>query len=121
LGRRRRDRRRAADSGPGAPGRCLDLCRPRDAPGALREPLFPRLTPPSGCGVDPPRARGAGPPAGPAAAGGRGARRVIHRVARLPRRLLFRPHLALLLFGSLSLISGWLWFGTGLFLGRVSV
>src|SRR5439155_416417 len=44
----------------------------------------------------------------------------IHRVARLPRRLLFRPHLALLLFGSLSLISGWLWFGTGLFLGRGS-
>ncbi len=45
---------------------------------------------------------------------------MIHRVARLPRRLLFRPHLALLLFGSLSLISGWLWFGTGLFLGRGS-
>jgi uncharacterized membrane protein len=42
---------------------------------------------------------------------------VIHRVARLPRRLLFRPHHTLLLFGSLSLISSWLWFGAGLFLG----
>jgi uncharacterized membrane protein len=43
---------------------------------------------------------------------------VIHTVARLARRLLFRPQLALLLFGSLSLISGWLWFGAGLFLGK---
>ena len=40
------------------------------------------------------------------------------RFTRLVRRLFFRPHLALLLFGSLSLISGWLWFGTGLFLGQ---
>jgi len=45
---------------------------------------------------------------------------VRRRLTRLPRRLLFRPHLALLLFGSLSLISGWLWFGTGLFLGNGS-
>jgi hypothetical protein len=42
---------------------------------------------------------------------------VISRVTSLPRRLLFRPHHALLLFGSLSLLSTWLWLGTGFFIG----
>lgn len=43
---------------------------------------------------------------------------MIARLKRLLRHALFRPQLALLLFGSLTVVSNWFWFGTGLFVGR---
>ncbi len=39
------------------------------------------------------------------------------RCRRLARLVLFRPQHALVLFGGLTLVSNWLWFGTGLFVG----
>ncbi len=39
------------------------------------------------------------------------------RGRRLTRLTFFRPPVALALFGGLTLVSNWLWFGTGLFLG----
>ncbi len=36
---------------------------------------------------------------------------------RLARLVLFRPQHALVLFGGLTLVSNWLWFGTGLLVG----
>src|SRR5207253_1588032 len=115
------DDRMAVDSRPGAAWRRAGLSRPGHAAGALCEPLFPRLTPSPGCGAGPRRTGGPNARAGSSSGRRRGgAGGVRRRLTRLPRRLLFRPHLALLLFGSLSLISGWLWFGTGLFLGNGS-
>ncbi|TMD12732.1 MAG: DUF2029 domain-containing protein [Chloroflexi bacterium] len=45
-------------------------------------------------------------------------RRVSSRVRRLYRRALLRPLPALLLFGSLTAVSNWLWYGGGPFLAR---
>ncbi len=39
------------------------------------------------------------------------------RGCRVTRLTFFRPPVALALFGGLTLVSNWLWFGTGLFLG----
>ena len=45
-------------------------------------------------------------------------RRFSSRVRRLYRRVLLRPLPALLLFGSLTAVSNWLWYGGGPFLAR---
>ena len=42
--------------------------------------------------------------------------RLVLRLRRLARRVLFRPVPAVLLFGSLMAASNWLWYGSGLFL-----
>jgi len=39
----------------------------------------------------------------------------MHPLLRLPGRILFRPPLALIVFGTASLLSTWLWIGTGNF------